>query len=440
MATSASWSPTTRLAAAVALGALAFGLAALFRPLALLGMLWWLAVIAAVLLDIGALRAARQVTVRRVVAPVLSLGTANPVTLVVRNLSPHEYRGRRHDEPPLEFVVEGADFGCRLPAESERELTYHVTPPRRGDFAFGALNLRVTGGYGLLRRQLQFDSPQSVKVYPRLTDIQTAGLALRKNRFLDIGLHLARLRGAGLEFESLRDYLPGDELRRIDWKATARHGQPFTREYEVERSQHIILCLDLGRTMASHLGLLSKVDHAVNAAALLAHVAAQMGDWVGLYAFAGEPVSYVPPRKHQFTRLLDSLYALQPELVESDYRAAFLGASHRLRKRALIVLFTDLPDPDSSARLISYVSLLTSRHLVLCAALSDYELYELAARSPREPREMYERTVASALLTDRERALTALRAAGAIALDATPSNLSVAVLNRYLQVKAQSAL
>jgi uncharacterized protein (DUF58 family) len=337
-------------------------------------------------------------------------------------------------------VTEGEALSCRLPVLSEGELTYHVTPPRRGDFAFGAIHARVTGGYRLLCRQLRFEAPQSVRVYPRLTDIQAAELALRKNRVLEMGLHLARIKGAGMEFESLRDYLPGDEMRRIDWKATARHDEPFTREYEVERSQHIVICLDLGRTMASHLGLLTKVDHAVNAAALLAHVAAEMGDWVGLFAFADAPVAYVPPRKHQFGRILDALYALQPERVESDYPRAFLQAAHRLRKRALVVLFTDLPDPDSSARLIANVRLLTGRHLVLCAALSDYELYALAATSPQESRSMYERTVATALLSDRERALTALRGVGAIALDATPANLSIAVLNRYLQIKAQSAL
>ena len=436
----ATWSPTGRLAAAIALGAVGLACGALLQSLFWLGLGWWLLLIAAVIAEARALRAARQLTLQRLLAPVISLGAANPVTLKLRNPEGYDYYCQLRDEPPLDFAVEGERPACHLPAVSECELTYHVTPPRRGDFAFGAINLRVTWGYRLVQLQLRFDTPQSVKVYPRLTDIQAAELALRKNRLLDIGVHLARLKGAGLEFESLRDYLPGDELRRIDWKATARHGEPFTREYEVERSQHVVICLDLGRTMASHLGLLSKVDHAVNAAALLAHVAAEMGDWVGLYAFAGEPMTYLPPRKHQFSRLLDSLYALQPELVESDYRRALLGASHRLRKRSLVVLFTDLPDPDSSARLIAHVRLLTRRHLVLCAALSDYELYELAAKSPGEPRELYQRTVATALLNDRERALSALRAAGAIALDATPANLSLAVLNRYLKIKMTSAL
>ncbi len=436
----ASWLPTPRLAGAVALGAGWLALGALWRPLAWVGVPWGLLLLAALYLEARALRAAGQVTVRRELEPVISLGAANPVTVQVENRSPYAYSCMWRDEPPLEFAAEGEVQTGRLSAGGEWRASYHVTPPRRGEFHFGALTLRVTGEFRLLWRQLRFDAPVAVKVYPRLTEIREHELALRKDRLFEIGVHLARLKGAGLDFESLRDYLPGDELRRIDWKATARYGDPFTREYEVERSQHVLLCLDLGRTMASRLGPLTKVDHAVNAAALLAYVAASIGDWVGLYSFAEEPGSFLPPRKHHFTRLLDSLAELQPHTAESDYYQAFVDVSHRFRKRSLIVLFTDLPDPESSARLLAHVRLLTRRHLVVCAALSDYELQALARRAPHAPRELYERTVASALLADRARALLALRQAGAIALDTTPTNLSVEVLNRYLKIKAKSAL
>jgi len=436
----ASWSPTARLAGALAAGGLCVALGVLWRPLGWLGALWAIGLAAALWTEIQALAPAAGLRVRREVEAVISLGAANPVALIVWNAGAAAYGCEVRDEPPLEFVSRGESQACRLPAGGEVRLTYHVTPPRRGDFAFGAITLRVTGSYGLVRRQVRVGAEQPVKVYPRLTEIREHELALRKERRLETGVHMARLRGVGLEFESLRDYLPGDELRRVDWKATARHGELLTREYEVERSQHIVLCLDLGRTMASRLGLLTKVDHAVNAAALLAYVAAGLGDWVGLYSFGEAPAGFTPPRKHQFSQVLDSLYGLQPQAAESDYYQAFVDISHRLRKRALVVLFTDLPDADSSARLLRHVRLLTRRHLVLCAALSDYELHALSRRSPRGPRDLYERTVATALLADRERALAALRETGAIALDATPTNLSIEVLNRYLKIKAQSAL
>jgi len=434
------WFPSVRFGALAAAGAVWFGLGLLWAPLMWLGALWWAALLSGALADVRALRDAPRLAARRVVEQVLSVGAANLVSLVLRNRSPHAFHAVLRDEPPLEFAVDRRRARCDVGALGEAEESYHVTPPRRGDFAFGPLNLRFTTGFGLVVRQLQYDLGFAVQVYPNLANIRAHEISARKQRLTDIGVHASRVKGTGLEFESLRPYVPGDELRRIDWKATARHDEPITREYDIERSQHVMLCLDLGRTMASGLGELTKADHAVNAAALLAHVAARVGDWVGLYAFAQDPILFVPPRKHQFSLVLDSLYGLQPQRAESDYYRSFLYAAQRVGKRSLLVLFTDLPDPDSSARLLSYITLLTRRHLVLCAALSDYELYEIVGRSPTQPRELYERTVATALLSDRQRALSALRGRGAIALDATPADLSVAVLNRYLAIKARARL
>jgi len=434
------WFPSPRLGGALAIGAAGFALGVVAAPLMWLGALWWAVVLIAAFADARALREARRVSAERRIEDVISLGVPNPAILALRNRSQYSFHCVLRDEPPLDFVTEQRDQRCDLPAGGECAVAYHATPPKRGDFGFGQLVVRLTAGFGLVVRQLTFDLRRSVKVYPNLTGIRAHEIAAKKERLVDIGVHVSRLRGTGLEFESLRAYVPGDELRRVDWKATARHAEMIARQYDVERSQHVIVCLDLGRTMASDLGLLTKADHAVNAATLLAYVAAKAGDWVGLYAFAQGPLAYVPPRKQQFSRVLDALYGLQPQGMESNYYQSFMEAAQRIRKRALVVLFTDLLDPDSSGRLLRYVTLLTRRHLVLCAALSDYELYDMAARSPTEPRELYERTVATALLADRQRALNALRQRGAIAFDATPANLSVEVLNRYLEIKARARL
>ena len=434
------WLLSPRLGYAVVAGAAWLLLGAIWGPLSWLALLWWAAVITAAATEFSALGGASQVSARRLVEPVLSLGAANQVRLALRNRSDQHFRCLVRDEPPLDFEAAGLRLRCELPRGGECLVSYSLCPRKRGNYAFGRLEVRLTTGMGLVARQLRFELSQHVKVYPNLADIRSYQLQAQKQRLQDIGIHLVRMASTGMEFESLRAYVPGDEPRRIDWKATARHGEPITRLYDLERSQQVVLCLDLGRTMLSELGLLSKADHAVNAAALVAHVAARSGDWVGLFAFAGKPTLFVPPRKSQFGLILDSLYGLQAELVESDYRRAFLEAAHRLRKRALVILLSDLVDPDSSARLVESVGLLTRKHVVLCAALSDYELYELANQSPTEARKLYERTVATALLSDRQRALAALREKGAIAFDATPENLSVATLNHYLEIKARARL
>ncbi len=438
----ASWRrfPSARAGILVGAGAAWFALGALWSPLLWLSALWWAGLLAAVALDLQSLRPASGITARRAAENIMSLGVPNRVAVVLRNRSAQTFRCLVRDEPPLSPVTDRLRMSCDLPAYGQCAPLYHVTPRQRGDLRFGAINVRLSVRYGLVLGQLCFDASQGAKVYPSLASIRSHEIAAKKERLVGLGVHASRLRGTGLEFESLRPYVAGDELRRVDWKATARHAKLITREFDLERSQHVIICLDLGRTMASTLGMMTKADHAVNAATLLAHVAGKAGDWVGLYAFVQGPLVFVPPRKHQFSRVLDALYGLQPQGAEANYYRSFMEATRLIRKRSLVVLFSDLLDPDSSARLIRYVDLLTQRHLVLCAALSDYELHKIAARSPRDPRDLYERTVATTLLTDRQRALNALRQRGAIAVDATPANLSVEVLNRYLQIKARARL
>ncbi len=436
----ARWLLAPRLGYGLMIGAALLFLAAAYAPLVWLDIVWCVGLLAAAWSDRRVLRACEHLSARRAVSPILSMGASNRVELVVRNRSEVGFRCLLRDEPPLDFDTGALRIECKLPGGGETLTGYSVTPRKRGDYEFGRLEVRLTSGFGLLARQLRFDMGQRVKVYPNLASIRSYEMHARKRHLPDIGVHPVRLMSLGMEFESLRAYLPGDEPRRIDWKATARHAELITRQYEVERSQHVIICLDLGRTMLSQLGALTKTDHAVNAAALLAHVAGRYGDWVGLYAFSSGAKLYVPPRKSQFRRVMEALYGLEAERVESDYHRSFVEAVARMRKRALLVLLTDLVDPDASARLLANIRLLVRRHLVLCAALSDYELYELAAQPPDEPRELYERTVATALLADRRRALAGLWDRGVIGFDATPENLSVEVLNRYLEVKARARL
>lgn len=436
----ACWLPTARLGYALAAGAALTLLGAVWAPARWLALAW-VGMIAAMAAAGGRmLYGARQVTARRRVEPILSLGAANPVEVELRNRADARYSYVLADAAPGDC---DCDCGLRaggLAAGGESVVRYAVTPRRRGDYAFGALEVRLTAGPGLLARQLRFELGQRVKVYPNLADVRSYELQAHHRRLHQLGIHTMRQISVGMEFESLRGYVPGDEPRHIDWKATARRGEPITRQYDVERSRHVVVVLDLGRLMVSQLGALTKADHAINAATLLAHVASRAGDWVGLLAFSARTLLFVPPRRGQFPLLLESLYNLHPERVESDYRAVFLEAAQRIRKRSLVIVLTDLIDPEASSRLVRHLAPLARRHVVLCAALSDYELYELASRTPEVARDLYERTVAGSLLGDRQRALSALRQAGVMAFDATPASLSVAVLNHYLEVKARALL
>ncbi len=330
----------------------------------------------------------------------------------------------------------------RVTPGGENVFVYHVRPPRRGDFAFGDLYLRWESALGLLRRQARFPAAGPVKVYPNLVDVRKYDLLLRKNRLWELGLRSTCVLGSGVEFERLRDYQPDDEYRRINWKATARRGKPISAEYQTERSQNLLAVLDVGRMMRSPVGDVAKLDYAVNAVLLLAYVAAQRGDRMGLLTFADRPQSWLAPRggKGQFYRMLELLYAVQAQPVEPDYRVAFSYLAAKQHKRSLVLVFTDLTDSLSADALPAQLGLLRRSHLPLLVTIADPTVNRLARQPVTDSAAMYERTVAGRLLDERKLALDRLRHQGVLTLDVAADELSVAVINRYLELKTRMVI
>jgi uncharacterized protein (DUF58 family) len=428
----------------VAIGWLAVaGLCLVAAPLwhPLLWLAYTVDLLLAVLLvtDAVLVRTAHAVTARRAHDGILSLGVAHTVTLTLENPTALAWRFALREALPEKCEGDRSRVAGRLAPFGTATATYRLTPYERGVHPFGPLTARLQSKLGLWTLQCSFLQDDAVKVYPNIRQTGQQQLLSRSTQARLVGLRKMRLRGQGREFESLRDYQPDDELRQVDWLASARRATLVTREYDVERSQQVMLVLDLGRVMASHLDYLTKLDHAVNAAVLLTHVSGQSQDRVGVMAFADEVVAYMPPGKGgaQLPRVLEQLYPLQPRRVESDYRGAFTYLAQRLRKRALIIIFTDLIDPDSSRRLLDNLTLLHPRHLVLCVALSDYELLDILAGAPPDASGLYQHAMASSVLEDRQLALRQLHQRGILTVDAAPSDLSIAVVNSYLAIKRE---
>jgi uncharacterized protein (DUF58 family) len=281
-----------------------------------------------------------------------------------------------------------------------------------------------------------------VQVYPNFRLAGRMELLGRRSHLLRTGLHSLRRRGEGRTFESLRDYVRGDDTRHMDWKATARRSKPIVREYEVERHQNVLLMLDAGRMMTAQVGNLTKLDAAVNAALLVTHAAVTHGDKVGLLVFGEDVLAYLPPRagRTQIGRVLESLYGVQPSLVEPDYGGAFRYLAARRLQRALILVFTDLVDARASARLLRHVSALMPHHLALLVAIADPTLERYAQAVPATIGSVYRQAVARDLLQDRAEALRGITARGGLALDVPPEALNIAVVNRYLEVKRRGIL
>jgi uncharacterized protein (DUF58 family) len=379
---------------------------------------------------------------QRKVESKLSLGADNPVQLSLQNPTNRTVAFSLRDEPPDVFEIERLVLEGEVNSREKWQAVYHVHPLRRGDYSFGDIHFRWQGPLGLIIRQAKIEAREEVKVYPNLLNIRRYDLLLRRNRLKELGLRRSRLLGEGTEFERLREYLPDDEFRRIDWKATSKRNRPITIEYQTERSQQILAVVDVGRMMRSAVGRMAKLDFVINAVLLLAYVAVGKGDKTGLMTFADEVIQFLPPRggRGQFYRMLESLYGVKAQPVEPDYESAFNYLAHKQRKRALVIIFTDLSGGISMQTLVKHAALLSKRSLTLVVTISDPDIHAAAQQIPQHSLEVYQRAAAIEMLDERKIVLESLTRRGVHTLDVPADRLSMDVINRYLELKGRLLL
>jgi uncharacterized protein (DUF58 family) len=378
------------------------------------------------------------VSVKRTLPSVLSIGRPNPVTLEVRSSSRRKLDVTVTDD--LWDTAESADLPLqvKLPARGKETARYRLVPQKRGAHALGASHVRYLSPFGLWIRQLDVPGEAAVKVYPDVQAVRAYELLARQDRDPS-ALRASRKRGGESEFERLREYRRGDEFRSIDWKATARQKKLISREYQLESNQNVLFLLDAGRLMTAKVDELSLFDHALNATLMLSHVAARGGDRVGLLAFAEEILSYAPPAggAGAARHIIQAGYDLHPALVETSYAAAFEHVGLRVRKRSLVVLFTQVVDDVSAAELLRLMRGVMPRHLPLVVLLRDTEIDALVEGGGVDP---YVRGAAAELSGFRDRLVREMRKHGALVLDVAPGALTPQLINRYLEVKARHLL
>jgi uncharacterized protein (DUF58 family) len=279
-------------------------------------------------------------------------------------------------------------------------------------------------------------------VYPSLRAAWLRALPIQAARRREAGLRHVRHRGEGRLFEGLREWVPGDDTRFIDWKATARRGKPIARQYEDERRQQVLLVVDAGRLLTAEVEGTPRLESVIAAALQLAHAAVEHDDNVGLLVFADTIQRYAAPARGRraLRAVLEGLAAAEGKLVESDYPAAFRCLAARSRKRALTVLFTDVIDRTASEALVAQTGTLRPRHLPLAVTLRDPGLEALAAVRPADPAQAFERAAAEELLGAREAALAEMRSRGVMVLDVLPAVASSALVERYHWLKRKGML
>ena len=425
-----------RLLLQAAAGWAVFAVLAAFFPLLLPAWKaagWGLALLG--LLDLGALVSFRKLSVERRAPFILPNGAPTPVRLKIHNAHGLPVRLTVHDGHPGSMEASGLPHALRVPAKGWAEHTYRLRPAGRGAFAFGPADLMVKSPLGLFERALRRGPVQPLRVYPDFSAVRKYALMATRGRLAQLGVHRKRRRGEGMEFHQLREYREGDALRQIDWKASARVRKLISRDYQDERDQRILFLLDCGRRMRALDGGLSHFDHTLNAVLLLSYVALREGDGVGLMSFSG-PERWLPPMKGPATldRIMDLVHDLEPENRATDYLAAAEALVARFRKRALVVLVTNLRDEDDDT-LRPAMALLRKRHRVLLASLRERALDE-ALQAPVQGFDgALLHGAVHHYLAERKGALDRLAAVGAPALDLLPEQLPLALVNRYLALK-----
>jgi len=446
-------------------GRLPFGFGPRFFVMLLLGLLWivpawwaprliaamflWDAMAVALwLIDLLRLPAPSLLEARRVWSAPLSLAHRATVRLELRNSGRIAILARVTDELPTSLREQPPVLDVSAAAGALAAGEYTILPRSRGDILAGSVFCRYQSSLGVAERWAMADLGQSVRVMPDVEQARHHALYLIRSRQVEMERRRRRQRGAGREFETLREYRQGDEMRDICWPATARRHQLTTRLYQAERSQTVWIVLDAGRLLRAEVRddhrivRASKLDYAVNAALALAQVASQSGDRVGLVAYGRSIQQSVGAGRGplHIRALLDSLALVRGEAAEANHALAARTLLRLQTRRSLIVWITDIAETPMTPEVIEYATQMTRRHVVVFAVMSQPDLIALAGATPENEEEMFRHAAALEVVERRELLLRGLRQRGVLAIDLAPGGLAAALVNQYLDVKERSLI
>lgn len=432
-----------RLYAALSAVAVLFVMGYFFPPLVALGQPILIAVGALLGIDLLLLYRSREgVIAAREVPERLSNGDENEIGIALT----HRYQFSTHltvvDELPVQFQVRDAQYTLTLPPQEKREVRYTVRPVERGVYAFGALNVFARSPLGLVSRRYRFDAEQEVPVYPSFLQMRKYELLAISNRLEEIGIKKMRRIGHTMEFDHIREYVVGDDVRTVNWKATARRGSLMVNQYQDERAQPVYCLLDMGRVMKMPFEGMTLLDFSINASLVLSNIALLKQDRAGLIAFSQDINVTVPARRKagQMQTIQEALYNLQTDFLESDYARLYVHLRRHIRQRSLLLLFTNFETRSSMQRQLSFLRALARQHVVVAVFFENTELQDLLASTPKNTEQIYIKTIAEKFAFEKREIVEELRRHGIQAILTPPKDLSVNTINKYLELKARGMI
>jgi uncharacterized protein (DUF58 family) len=407
------------------------------------GMFVWDALaVAAWAWDFARLPHREQLTVSRLWSSPAAFGTTSRVPIEIESRGAIGIFARVVDDVPPSLAKTPPDVEIAVPRRRAAKGSYAILPGERGDARFGGVILRYQSALRVAECWASADLSQIVRVYPNFEESRKAMLYLIRSRQVQLERRLRRRRGLGREFESLREYRPGDEYRDICWTATARRAHVVTKVYQLERSQAVWIVLDAGRLLRARVNGPSKLDYAVNAALSLAQVAMYSGDNVGLLAYGRRIQQDIAPHRGaaQLRSLVEALALVHGEPYEANHLLASARLLAEQKRRALVVWLTDLAETPATPEVIEGAIQVSNRHLVMFGAISQPELAAVGNAVPKNVDEMYEHAAAVEMIQRRELLMRRMRQQGILALELAPGTLTTSLVNNYLETKDRGLL
>jgi uncharacterized protein (DUF58 family) len=379
---------------------------------------------------------------RRTVPERLSNGDENALHIFTENRYPFSVQLSIIDEIPFQFQKRDVLFKLTLNASEQKNIRYYLRPTKRGEYDFGKLNVFVKSPLGLIMRRYCFDSEQMAPVYPSFLQLRKYQLMAVANRLSEIGVKKIRRLGHSMEFEQIKEYVPGDDYRTINWKATARKGQLMVNNYTDEKSQQIYCVINKGRVMKMPFEGLSLLDYAINASLVLSNVALLKQDKAGLLTYAEKIGNFLPAEKRatQMNSILEVLYNQQTNFMESDYEKLYAHIRARMPNRGLIVLFTNFETMSGLQRELPYLRKIARHHLLLVIFFENTELSDLLTSDPRNVEEIYNKTIAEKFAFEKRLIVKELHKYGILSVLTPPENVTVNAVNKYLELKTRNMI
>ena len=378
----------------------------------------------------------------RILPDKLSNGDENPIQLQITNTYLFNTTVKVIDEIPFQF--QKRDFGMvsKIVSGGTKNYGYQLRPTERGVYSFGSLNVFARSAIGFLSRKYTFDEAQEVPVYPSFLQLQKYDLIAFTSRLHEYGLKKIRRIGHTMEFEQIKDYVLGDDIRNINWKATAKRGQLMVNQFQDEKSQPVYSVIDKGRVMKMPFNGLSLLDYTINATLVISNIALKKQDKAGMFSFSDKIENRVVAerRSSQMNLILETLYNMKTNFVESDFSRLYVDVKRSLNQRSLLLLYTNFETMDALHRQLPYLVAMAKQHLLVVIFFENTELVKFADKKSETVREIFEQTIAEKFIYEKKLIVNELRKHGIQTILTKPENLTINTINKYLEIKARGLI